>query len=203
MLIFLIDDNKVDSLIGLNVIKKILPSATIQTYHDALSAIQTLENTIQHKNDNLPELIFLDMAMPEVDGFDFLDLYKRLQLEEFHNQPLIYILTTSLSRPNVEKAKSYPAVEDVLFKGFSQKAFAAILEKHFPHVLYTMPEQQRIEPKRELTIDNWVSEYKRLETKYLLSKDKHSLEARGLLDHMEAVWSIILDMNGKQDFSNK
>ena len=49
----------------------------------------------------------------------------------------------------------------------------------------------------KLTISNWRSEYERLKVRYKKMNDKMSLEALGYLDHMQAVRSIIKDMEDK------
>lgn len=46
----------------------------------------------------------------------------------------------------------------------------------------------------KLTLENWRSEYQRLQTRYRLSTDKNSLHAQGLQDHIQAVRSIIGDL---------
>jgi CheY-like chemotaxis protein len=200
LLIYLIEDNKVDSLIEHSVIQRTLPEATVCLFYNAQSALDSLESTLSESGkEGLPHLIFLDIAMPGMDGFAFLEQCTIRKLYSRPTHPLTYILTTTLSAVYLQKAKNHHLVEDVLFKPFSQKAFAALLDKHFPQLAYTKP----IEPVKEwmeikeLTIENWVNEYKRIERKYAAMEDKQSLEARGLLDHLEAVWLIIHDYNSR------
>jgi CheY-like chemotaxis protein len=200
LLIYIVEDNKVDSLIEHSVIQKTLPEATVCLFYNAQSALNALENILSESGRHgLPHLIFLDIAMPEMDGFAYLEQCTIRKLYNLPTHPLTYILTTTLSAEYLLKAKNHHLVEDVLFKPFSQKAFAALLDKHFPQLTYTKP----IEPAKEwvetkeLTIENWVSEYKRIERKYAAMEDKQSLEARGLLDHLEAVWLIIHDYNNR------
>ncbi len=52
-----------------------------------------------------------------------------------------------------------------------------------------------------LTIDNWKSEYKRLEMKYKRLPDSQSLEAKGIMDHMEAVKKIIQEIEIRESES--
>ncbi len=197
LLIYLIEDNKADSLIGCSVIKKTLPSATVQPFFQAHSALESLQAISNGQESKIPALILLDIVMPSMDGFDFLEQYQQFSLATAPQRPLLYVLTTSLSASDLAKARSHPLVEDVLFKTFSQKAFTSILNKHFRHLSYTNSEVLLPAPAKDLTIENWVSEYKRLERVYEKLKDKQSVEARGLLDQMEAVWLIILEMNSK------
>lgn len=57
--------------------------------------------------------------------------------------------------------------------------------------------------KQILTIENWRSEYQRLQTRYRLTADKSSLAALGLIDHMQAVASIINDLLNITQTENK
>lgn len=51
---------------------------------------------------------------------------------------------------------------------------------------------------RELTIENWQSELKRLEMQYSNFEDKESIDAQGILDNIDAVRNIIREINDKQ-----
>jgi response regulator RpfG family c-di-GMP phosphodiesterase len=197
IIVYIIEDNKMDALVASSLIKKALPLVSIQCFEEGLSPIRELEKAIANNTTTLPDLIFLDMTMPDFDGFNFLDSYATLPLESLPIRPLIYILTTSLSVVNVNRAKSYPFVEDVLFKGFSHKMFASLVNKHFPYLDFVAPAKEKVMPTRELTLENWVSEYKRLELSYKQQEDKQSGEARGILDQLEAVWMIIQELNSK------
>lgn len=53
-------------------------------------------------------------------------------------------------------------------------------------------------PEIKLTIQNWESEHQRLKTRYRLIKNKNSLEAQGILDHILAVRQIIKEIEDKQ-----
>jgi CheY-like chemotaxis protein len=198
LVIYLIEDNRIDSLVADGVIKKTLLSANVKLFSEPCAPLKELQESMSHIKELAPQLIFLDIAMPGMDGFDFLAHYMRLQLDSLATPPLIYLLTTSLSPRDLVKARSHPHVEEVLFKPFTQNAFSSILERHFPWLTYNKVIEKRVAQSKELTIDNWFSEYKRLERTYTLLKDKQSLEAQGLLDHMEAVFSIIMDINNQK-----
>jgi hypothetical protein len=75
--------------------------------------------------------------------------------------------------------------------------FASLVNEHFPYLDFVAPAKEKIMPTRELTLENWVSEYKRLELSYKQQEDKQSGEARGILDQLEAVWMIIQELNSK------
>lgn len=75
------------------------------------SAEKALEKYIELKEDpnsTLPEYIFLDINMPIMDGWQFIEEFERL---EINNQQVIIMLTTSLSNSDKEKAEKFGFVQ--------------------------------------------------------------------------------------------
>jgi len=83
---------------------------------------------LQHRHqsgETLPTLIFLDLNMPVWDGWQFLDEFSQLDIE---NPPAIYIMTSSNSPYDLKKLNNYNMVTNYLVKPISRDAIATILE---------------------------------------------------------------------------
>ena len=110
----LIDDNEVDRYIGSRNITKYLFAEEVIMQPSGRSALAYLK---QFADDpaSLPQLIFLDVRMPDLDGFGFLEEYATLP-EFVQNNCIIMMLTTSLSPLDHERAKNNRFVKRFLNK---------------------------------------------------------------------------------------
>jgi CheY-like chemotaxis protein len=71
-------------------------------------------------------VIFLDLNMPEMDGWEFLQALQPRQ-QELAGRVKIYILTSSLDQQDQQTARDYPLVAGFLLKPFDAMVAAALL----------------------------------------------------------------------------
>ncbi len=77
-------------------------------FNNAKDAIAALKNESNKDDFSLPEIIFLDISMPEADGFDFLDKYLELDtVVQNEYKTLIAIVSDYLGFENFTKSKNY------------------------------------------------------------------------------------------------
>ncbi len=105
----LIDDNDIDNYISKTIITKSNKANKISTRNSAVEALKYLE-TLKNNPEEFPDAIFLDIRMPEMDGFGFLDAYTQLP-EILNKQCDIYMLTSSNDKGDIERALHYPFVK--------------------------------------------------------------------------------------------
>jgi CheY-like chemotaxis protein len=78
-----------------------------------------------------PELIFLDINMPAMDGWEFLEHYKGLSVAQ-KGDIIIVMLTTSLNPDDLEKAKEIREINSFRNKPLSVEMLNEILDTYFP-----------------------------------------------------------------------
>ena len=124
----LIDDNEIDNLINQKMIEATGIAENIYTHTGAKSAIEFLKNLEKLENlssEVLPEIIFLDIDMPLMDGFQFLDEFDKLK-EQTQNKCKVIILTSSINPQDLNKSKTYTNVKSYLNKPLTQESIENI-----------------------------------------------------------------------------
>ena len=107
----LIEDYDIFNLIHNQLILKTYPNAKITIFKYAQQALNHLLND----SETMPEVIFLDLNMPEMNGFEFID-----QLISHFDQESItaklYLVSSTLDHRDKERAKSYNCVQGLIDK---------------------------------------------------------------------------------------
>ncbi len=127
--VMLIDDNEIDNLINQKMVEAARLSDYIYTHTGAKSAIEFLKNIEQLEKSIvesvLPDVIFLDIDMPLMDGFQFLEEFNKLKDTTIKKCKII-MLTSSINPQDVSKSKKYEAVKKYLNKPLSQESLTEL-----------------------------------------------------------------------------
>jgi CheY-like chemotaxis protein len=116
----LIDDNEIDNLINQKMIEAASITENIYTHTGAKSAIEFLKNMerLDVAEKVLPDVIFLDIDMPLMDGFQFLDEFEKLN-DNTKKKCRIVMLTSSINPQDFNRSKKYDNVKLYLNKPLS------------------------------------------------------------------------------------
>ncbi|MFL5729971.1 MAG: response regulator [Cytophagaceae bacterium] len=122
--VMLVDDNEIDNLINQKMIEASNICEHIFIHSGAKSAIEFLKNIEKLAKGPvdlyLPEIIFLDIDMPLMDGFQFLDEFERLS-ESIKKQCKVVMLTSSLNPQDMNRAKKNQFVLKYINKPLTQE----------------------------------------------------------------------------------
>ncbi|GAA4902617.1 response regulator [Mucilaginibacter defluvii] len=113
--VLLVDDDEINNFISIKLIKKALLNTSITACLNGKFAIDQLVELQQKDPESLPDYILLDINMPIMNGWDFLDEYNRLGIDPL-KKTKIYIISSSVFSNDISKAKSYPLVNDFISK---------------------------------------------------------------------------------------
>jgi CheY-like chemotaxis protein len=112
--VLIIDDSKMDNMLIRMILNNINFSDQIFSYQNPLEAIKFLEEA-ELKGVNYPEVIFLDINMPVMNGFELLDRIQQTNHSRFKDCK-VYMLSSSDEPDDIKKAGLYPNIVKYLQK---------------------------------------------------------------------------------------
>ena len=121
MEIVLVDDSKINNIINKTLIQRYSPSIPLKIFEDAEEALRYVSI-----NSNL-KLIFLDLNMPALNGWQFIELIKRNNFTHLK----IFILTSSVDKRDETRALQEKIVIGFITKPLTKQDFQKIYEEHF------------------------------------------------------------------------
>jgi CheY-like chemotaxis protein len=127
--ILLVDDNHDDNFFHEREIIKNNLGIIVIARNSGLEALEYIKSKKDDKNMQ-PDLIFLDINMPGMNGWEFLNEYDKLQ-KELQSRVLIIMLTTSDNPDDEAKAKTWTFVSDYITKPLTKVKMEKIVTKYF------------------------------------------------------------------------
>ncbi len=125
--ILLVDDDEINNFISIKLIKKALINTDISACLNGKHGIDYLLDLQRNEPGKLPDYILLDINMPIMNGWEFLDEYKRLDLDP-SNKCKVYIISSSVFSNDINKARSYPVVKDFISKPLNVEKIKDLFE---------------------------------------------------------------------------
>ena len=122
--IMLVDDNELDNFINKKLIESESFSADVAVHASAMSALEDLKKRASQPA-SLPRIIFLDIMMPGMDGFGFLDEFAKLS-DEVRKQCKVVMLSTTESFKDLNRANQNPYFYKFLNKPLNKAVLDAI-----------------------------------------------------------------------------
>lgn len=103
------------------------PNLTLHSFFDGLDAIEFVRDPMENSDKQYKSVILLDLTMPILDGWGFLDLFKSLP-QELQDQYTIFIVSSSINKSDRDKALTYSSVKHYYTKPLLVADFNQILK---------------------------------------------------------------------------
>lgn len=132
--IMLVDDDETTNYLNQRLLQGLQAAEKILIMQNGEEALDYLTKACDlGRTDEMPcpDLIFLDIKMPVMDGFEFLDAYREANLI-LPQELIIMMLTSSASFYDLEKLKQYPEVKKHYSKSLTEIDVKDLFEAYFP-----------------------------------------------------------------------
>ncbi len=131
MRVLLVDDSIDDNFINTRLLRKTGFTAHVEVMKDGLDALRYLRelaDSPEPDENAIPRVVFLDIRMPKVDGFEFLAAFEALP-ESFRRRMVVVILTSSLLTIDRERAAGYSALVHYMIKPLTRQKLEELKDK--------------------------------------------------------------------------
>ncbi|WP_162126171.1 response regulator [Flavobacterium phycosphaerae] len=122
--IFCVDDDPITLMLCKKVIERVEFAKEILTAQNGEEAIQYFHDLAQNPNDasaSYPKLTFLDLNMPVMNGWEFLEVYLQKGYQNLFPDAKFIVLSSTIDPDDVNQAKKYPIVVDFLSKPITKE----------------------------------------------------------------------------------
>jgi CheY-like chemotaxis protein len=120
--VLLVDDDEATNFLAELAFRNLNIASEIEVASDGLIACEWI------KQNNCPDIIFLDIRMPRMDGFDFLDNFSEMNVCKHVK---IVMLTSSSRAEDKKRALTYNAVVDYIEKPLTEELIQKIADTYF------------------------------------------------------------------------
>jgi CheY-like chemotaxis protein len=129
--ILLVEDDSITNFINERLLNKLDIADSIKIALNGFEAITFIKDCLA-RSGNCPQLIFLDINMPVMDGFEFLNEFRNLSFRG-KEDVVIVVLTTSTNLNDIEKLKG-SGNTDFINKPLTRDKVLSIVAKHFDKI---------------------------------------------------------------------
>lgn len=130
--VLLIDDDEITHIIGNRIFKITSFAKEIVLLSNGKEGIEYFENLVKNSETNpeiSPDVIFLDINMPFMNGWDFLEDFTK-SYHQYFPSLIIFMLSSSVDPEDIAKSKKYPIVKDYIIKPLTKECIEKIKQDY-------------------------------------------------------------------------
>jgi len=113
--LMIVDDDELSNYITGKIVEHAGLAEKADSFYSGKAALKYLKTNSSMRQGDFPDLIFLDLNLYDMKGWDFLSEYVQIK-ESYRRKITMFILTNSISEKDRDQAKQYPCI-----KGYLQK----------------------------------------------------------------------------------
>ena len=128
--ILIIDDDEINNLICSKVINDYSPNFIVDSVTSGSKGLDYLNNVLRNSKEELPDIIFLDINMPAMNGWDFIREYRKIN-SHMNKEIKLFVLTSSQYYQDSELADQYMEVQKLITKPLTSEILNEIETTYF------------------------------------------------------------------------
>lgn len=125
--ILLIDDDSISNFITEKLILREDFAQEVTSFLSAEEALAYLKN-LEQQQQPAPDIIFLDLNMPEMDGWEFMNEFKKLS-KDFTANTRVFMLSSAVDSKDIVQARNMEEIEDFISKPLTREDMGVIRER--------------------------------------------------------------------------
>ena len=118
--VMLVDDSKVDNFINCKILELNAVTSNIRVFDEAAKALEFLKSTI-----NIPDLLFLDIYMPSMTGFDFLEEFQNLS-DHVKEKCKVVLLSSAFDNLELQELRKYDWISGLIVKPLTYESLEEV-----------------------------------------------------------------------------
>ncbi|WP_276166348.1 response regulator [Zobellia alginiliquefaciens] len=123
--ILLVDDNTATNFIHETYLSRVNCAEKVTSFTMGKKAIEYLKSLT-----TFPELIFVDINMPTMDAWEFMEVYEKMDMSLKINTRVI-LLTTAIIPSDKEKMGRFSEIDAIMFKPLNENAIKEVMSEYF------------------------------------------------------------------------
>ncbi|MBL0883973.1 MAG: response regulator [Chitinophagaceae bacterium] len=123
----LIDDDKIYQFTAKKMLEATGMAKDIRSFYDGSEAIAFFSGENSKDPENLPDVIFLDINMPIMNGWEFLEEYEKIK-NYFPKSMALYVVSSSVDDADIRRSRQYDSVTDYIVKPITRMRYQELLE---------------------------------------------------------------------------
>jgi two-component system, chemotaxis family, chemotaxis protein CheY len=121
--IFLVDDDHIYQFTAKKTLESMGLPGQVSIFTDGEQAIKYIKEHISQP-EAMPDVIFLDINMPVMDGWQFVEEYQKLSLPK---KVALYMVSSSVDETDMKRSKEYHVIDDYIIKPVGRSRFEQLL----------------------------------------------------------------------------
>ena len=125
--VFLIDDDNIYQFTARKILESTGLAKHIQSFYNGREAITYFKDDSNLISETFPDVIFLDINMPVMNGWEFLEEYQELY-GNFPKPVVVYVVSSSIDSYDMKKSREYKGVSDYIVKPVTRIKYQELIE---------------------------------------------------------------------------